>query len=156
MSFNPVREITHAELSLNHAPADVFPLFGPVLEKRWEPDWDPQIIYAETDEAAEKGAVFTTQHPAGPVTVWTITHYDLADHAIEYVRVTPGIALVHIAIRCEPAPGDTTRAEVAYTLTGLSEQGNAHVTAVANDHRRNLKHHWEQAINRALGRDITS
>lgn len=150
MSFNPVRETTHDVLSLNHAPADVFPLFGPVLEKRWEPDWDPHILYAETDEAAELDAVFITRHHAGPDTVWTISRYDPANYAVEYVRVTPGIAVVHIAITCEPAPGGTTRAEVTYTLTGLSEGGNAHVAAVADDHRRNLKRHWEGAINRTL------
>ena len=46
-------------IGLNGSVADVTPLFGPVREAEWAPDWSPRFIHP-AQGAQREGVVFTT------------------------------------------------------------------------------------------------
>jgi len=51
--------------------ADATPLFGPVREREWSPDWAPRFIHP-ADPAQREGAVFTTATHNG-TRLWVLT-----------------------------------------------------------------------------------
>jgi muconolactone delta-isomerase len=48
-SVTPMRLTRSATIQLNAGPATVFPLFTPLGERLWVPDWNPTIIYIERE-----------------------------------------------------------------------------------------------------------
>src|ERR1044071_380807 len=68
---------------LNGSVADVTPLFGPVREAEWAPDWSPRFIYPAQGVQRE-GAVFTTSTGHGRDRLWLLTTYDLTNGRVEY------------------------------------------------------------------------
>jgi hypothetical protein len=79
-----------------------------------------------------------------------VSRYSPEEAFIEYTVFAPG-RLWWIAIQCsESAEGERTRAEITYTYTGLTEEGNAaNERALAEMYRRDLED-WEEAINHYL------
>jgi len=128
----------------------VFPLFTPIKEKLWTHDWDPTLVYSESETAEEKGAVFTSQHDDGRSSIWTISQYDVAEHRVEYVMVLPGSHVSQIAICCAYSAGQTD-VDVTYMVTGLGAAGDAYVQAFSE---ADFSHHrmawWQQAIDHYL------
>src|SRR4030095_6546265 len=72
---------------LNGSVADVTPLFGPVRETEWAPDWSPRFIYPAQGVQRE-GAVFTTTTSQGRDRVWLLTAYEVTNGRVEYVVMT--------------------------------------------------------------------
>ncbi len=138
-------------ITLNDTPEIIFPLFGPIRERDWAPGWDPQIIYSDS-AWIEEHMVFTTRshHGHEPDSTWTISKYAPEDALVEYTVVAPE-RLWRITIQCRL--GDcprTTRAEITYTFTGLTEGGNEiNEAALSRMFQRDLKD-WEEQINRYL------
>jgi hypothetical protein len=129
----------------------VFPLFGPIRERDWEAGWDPQVLYA-TDDLVEEHMVFKTRshHMNEPDYIWTVSRYHPERAFIEYTVFTPD-RLWWIAVQCQGgAQGDTTRAEITYTFTGLTEQGVAINRAMLERMYRHDLKDWEAAINHYL------
>lgn len=149
-SFTPPRLTRTATIHLNAPPATAFPLFTPLGERLWIPDWDPTIIYPASG-APELDAVFTTAHGDGPPTVWTVVETEPEQHRIGYVRVAPASHVAHITLQCAEEQGGT-RTTVTYVFTGLSEQGNAYVAQYSESHFQHWIQGWETAINEYLGR----
>jgi hypothetical protein len=150
------REAYTATIMLSALPADVFPLFGPVEEAQWAEGWSPDVLYSSRPDAAELNAVFRTHHPGGTEAIWTVVHYDVANHAISYVRVRPDSHVARIDITCLLHGDGQTQATVTYTFTTLGPDGDdflAHLTREAFVHHELPS--WERAINHYLATEET-
>jgi len=148
-NFTSQRISKTATIKIN-APLDkAFPLFGPIIEKEWATGWNPQILYSITN-LVEEHMVFKTpsshEHNE-PDYVWTVSKYIPAQALIEYMVHTPA-RLWWITVQCrEDIPNETTRAEITYTFTGLTNMGNAlNEKALQAMYAQDLKD-WEEAIN---------
>jgi len=150
-AIRPIRISRTSAIVLQGMPDEVFPLFGPIREREWAPGWDPTIIYPG-GVLAEAHMVFTTRtHDADEAeATWTISAYDPEHGSIEYTVFTPG-RLWTVAICCRPGHADrTTRAEVTYTYTGVTDRGQ-HLNEAALERMfgRDLRD-WEEQINGTL------
>ena len=85
-------------IGLNGSVADVTPLFGPVREAEWAPDWSPRFIHPAQGVQRE-GVVFTTTSGDGRDRLWLLTTYDLGNGRVEYVVITPAFTASEIKIR---------------------------------------------------------
>jgi hypothetical protein len=144
------RRITRTASMYLVAPASsVFPLFEPLGEKRWAEGWEPEMIYPPSGET-EAGAVFTTSHSDGPQAIWTVTQFDMHAMRIEYLRAVAGSHVAAIAVGCADTHSGTTQADVVYTFTALTEQGNTYVDTFTDVYYREWIASWEKAINHYL------
>src|SRR6267143_3503678 len=84
-------------IGLNGSVADVTPLFGPVREAEWAPDWSPRFIHP-SQGAQREGVVFTTTGADGKDRLWLLTTYDLGNGRVEYVVITPAFTANEIKI----------------------------------------------------------
>ena len=147
--FNAMRVTRTANIRLDAPPDVVFPLFGPLDERRWEPSWNPTILYPPSG-ATQRDAVFTATHADGTPSFWTIVLFEPADLRISYVRMHPATHVARIDIACSADAERGTRAQVTYTFTGLSEAGNAYVETFTEPHYAEWLRAWEDAINHYL------
>jgi len=123
-----------------HASADAaFPLFDPVNETKWDPEWKPRLLGDRVDE----GLVFVVGDGDGKST-WLIDRYDVSTRSIGYVVVGKSL-LTRIAIHVAPA-GTQSTATVTYTRTALDDDGRNAVERFAA-HFPTQAPHWEGAIN---------
>ncbi len=146
---DPSRVVRTATIEVNASPDEAFPLFTPLGEGLWSEDWDP--VFRHPPEAElEEGAVFTT--PDGPDgdRVWTILEYRPKKHRIAYLCVSPGMVHSRIEIDCEGTELGTSKVEVTYTDTALSEKGQAHLGRESEEVFSDRVGHWEHAINAYL------
>ena len=132
-------------------PADAdaaFPLFGPVREAEWSPEWKPAFIAPNPATQSADGAVFTTGAGNSPTT-WVMTDYDPGRHIVRYVHVRPGQVVTQLWIEVSSSSARGSRADVTYRLTALSTAGRdllAHFAGAFSG----FKAHWEEAIGAAL------
>lgn len=148
-TFVAERIIRSHTIHLPASPDRVFPLFTPLGERHWEPDWNPTMLYPVSGEA-QAGTVFTTQHADEPVKVWTISDYDPQRARISYVTVLPTSHLSSIDIRCEARDRQATSVTVTYTFTSLTPLGATYLDSVTEDHYRAYIASWETAISHYL------
>src|SRR5881227_506909 len=85
-------------IGLNGSVADVTPLFGPVREAEWAPDWSPRFIHP-SQGAQREGLVFTTKSGHGGDRLWLLTTYDVRNGHVEYVVMTPAFTANEIKVR---------------------------------------------------------
>jgi hypothetical protein len=131
-----------------HASADhAFPMFNPVNESRWDPDWKPTFVGGMR---VASGLVFTT-HDENGRTPWLLDRYDTNRRVIRYVLVHPR-TLSTIDITVIPDGAKASVATVTYTRTALDTGGVASVRSLAR-HFPGQRPHWEQAINATVSRD---
>lgn len=145
-SFTPLRLTHTATIQLAANLATVFPLFTPLGERLWVPDWNPTIIYPASG-AVELNAVFTTAHTDGVPTVWTVVEAAAEQFRVAYIRVAPTSHVAHISVQCEDVSPTATRATVTYVFTGLTAQGNAYVAQHTASYYQQWMQQWETAIN---------
>jgi hypothetical protein len=127
------------------APADAaFPLFDPVNERRWSPDWHPTLL---GDARVASGLVFTTEDQHGRA-AWLLDRYEPQSHTIRYVAVRTS-TLTTIDIAVVPAGPRSSVATVRYRRTALDAHGAAEVVGFAASFPAQGPH-WEAAINAAL------
>jgi len=150
-TFKSQRISKTSVITLNAPLSKVFPLFGPIREKEWAAGWNPQLIYSITG-LVEEHMVFRTQshHKHEPDYTWILSRYVPDQAFIEYTVFTSE-RLWWITIQCrEGSIADTTEAEITYTYTGLTENGNAiNARALEAMYHQDLKD-WEVAINHYL------
>ena len=143
---------THTtELLLHGTPDTVFPLFGPIREKEWAPDWNPVLVYSESPLGDQAGTIFTVTHDNGHKAIWYVNQFDAARWVVEYLCVMPHDVMKVIQIRCEPAPENQTRAFVTYTYTALGSEGES-AMARLHHHHPAMVAEWEAMINERLQR----
>jgi hypothetical protein len=128
----------------------VFPLFTPLGEKKWAEGWDPNPIFPSSG-VMQEGLIFQTpDHVHGaPRMTWVVSRYNVRDHQIQYI-ISSAVRVAIISVTCTASSKDCTNANVSYSLTGLSAEGNAlshHL--IGKIFATNLKD-WETAINAYL------
>lgn len=142
----------HAErnftIHLSAPPGDVFPLFGPLAEREWSPQWAPHFLSPVDCTGIARGAVFTTTDEHGEQT-WVLTAYDPQEGHISYCIFWPGFVVSELDIRVRKSGSDASSVEVVYRHTALSPEGDALVPRLA-EHHGAMGPHWEHAINEAL------
>ena len=108
--------------------------------------WDPTLV-ASASGIAEKDCVFITPDPEA---IWVVTEYD-PPRRIEFVKVAPGLTAARIEIVLS-AIGHQTRADVTYTHTALSEEGERFVAGFTEEYYEGFMKGWEAALNAFLVR----
>jgi hypothetical protein len=122
---------------------EAFPLFTPEGERLWIEDWSPRYFYPANGETIV-GMVFTTGH-GDETTYWTLVDFSNVAHTARYSRVTPDSRSVIVEVRCEPVGEQETRVTVRYSLTALSEAGNATVAAFVEGYQAMIEE-WRGKI----------
>jgi len=139
-------------IALNGSVADVTPLFGPVREAEWAPDWSPRFIHPLQDVQRE-GAVFTTTASHGKERLWLLTTYDVRNGRVEYVVVTPGFTANEIKVRVVPDGEQHCRATITCRRSALAPEGNEEVAKLDAHWAEEQRSHWETAINQVLAKN---
>src|SRR5262245_54304415 len=136
-------------ISLDGPVADVTPLFGPVREAEWAPEWSPHFIHPPQG-AQEEGVVFTTTSGHSKDRLWLLTAYDVTEGRVEYVVVTPALVASQIKIRVVPNGEQQCKATITYRRSALTPEGNEEVAKLDADWAKEQQIHWEKAINGTL------
>ena len=134
---------------LNGTVADTTPLFGPVREAEWAPDWSPRFIQP-AQGAQREGVVFTTISGQGRDRLWLLTAYDVGDGRVEYVVTTPAFTVTEIKIRVVYDGEQHCKATIKYRRSALAPEGNEEVAKLDAHWAEEQRIHWETAINKAL------
>ena len=146
MEFKAERIGRRSIIELNGPIENVFPLFGPLLEKEWAEGWDPEII-SSTSNLVEEHMIFRTRssNKTEDYFTWIVTQYQPERHVIEYTVFTFQ-RLWFIRVECKGVRSGTT-AEISYTYTGFTQQGSdLNRAAIDKMFVRDLKD-WEESIN---------
>jgi len=138
-------------IALNGSVADVTPLFGPVREVEWAPDWAPRFIHPSQGVQRE-GVVFATPSGRGGHRFWLLTTYDVKNGRVEYIVVTPAFTASEIKIRVFPQGEQHCKATITYRRSALAPEGNEEVGRLDAHWAEKQRMHWETAINEALTR----
>jgi hypothetical protein len=129
-------------------PADAaFPLFDPVNESRWSPDWSPRFLAAPPRVAA--GLVFVTTSHSGKPTVWLLDRYDAASRTMRYVAFKAGRTLSLLDISVQPRGTRACEATIRHVQTALDSSANDDVRESAREFPSE-RSHWEAALNSVL------
>ena len=138
-------------IMLKGSVAHVTPLFGPVREAEWAPDWPPRFIQPGQGVQRE-GAVFTTASGHGKARLWLLTTYDVRNGRVEYVVMTPGVTANEIKIRVVPDGEHHCKATITYRRSALAPEGNEEVAKLDAHWAEEQQVHWETAINEVLAK----
>jgi hypothetical protein len=138
---------THTEERFSfvaNAPMErVAPLFGADKERVWAPGWDPAFVHP-VPAADEEGMVFTVAH-SHLRAAWVNTAFDLKNGHMQYVYMVPDALVTVIDLRLTPQ-GNTTKVDVEYDRTALSEEADVHVRHMAEGDRKSGPE-WEKQVN---------
>jgi hypothetical protein len=126
------------------------PLFGPVREREWSPEWAPRFLHP-SEPVQRAGAVFTTAGQGG-TRLWVLTTYDPAAGHVAYVVNDPDFLLTEIEISVTPNGPRASRATVTYRRSALTGRANDQVEALTPAWAAEQARHWGAAIAAALKR----
>jgi hypothetical protein len=145
-----LQEARSFTFDLPAAVADATPLFGPVREREWAPEWAPRFLHPVVP-AQRDGAVFTTVgHDR--TRLWVLTEYDPSAGRLVYLVTDPGFLVTEIKIAVVATGDRTSRATVTYRRSALTDRANEQVRALTADWAAEQAHHWGTAIAAALKR----
>jgi hypothetical protein len=130
-------------LHLKGSSAQTFPLFDPVNETKWDPQWKPHLL----NERVEEGLVFVVGQ-GDSQTTWMMDRYDPATMSVGYVYFSKAV-ITRIRIAVAPAGKSQSTATVVYTRTALTPEG-VHVVEGFPEHFASERPQWENAINNYL------
>lgn len=139
-----------AEIVLEGDPGEVFPLFNPLEEPKWAPQFQPIVIYP-ADRQVQEGMTFKTaaNEHEGEL-VWRINEYDEATLHLQYL-VFNQRQVFTITIDCSELDDRKTLARVTYDFIALGQPGVASNQARADRIFADDLSDWEKAINRYVG-----
>ena len=138
-------------IGLNGSVADVTPLFGPVREAEWAPEWSPHFVHPAQGEQRE-GVVFTTEGSHSRDRLWLLTTYDVANGRVECVVILPALTASEIKIRVVPDGEQRCKATITYRRSALAADGNQEVAKLDARWAKEQQLQWEKAINEALAK----
>lgn len=138
-------------INLRGSVADVTPLFGPVREADWAPNWKPRFLHP-AQGAQSEGAVFTSISSNGTERLWLLTAYDVNEGRVEYVFIAPGFTANQIKIRVVPNGDGQCKATITYWHSALALKGNEEVEKLNPHWAEQQRVHWETAINETLAK----
>jgi hypothetical protein len=136
---------------LSGSVADVTPLFGPVREAEWAPDWSPRFIHPAQGVQRE-GVVFTTAGGHGRERLWLVTTYDARNGQVEYVIMTPAFTANEIKIRVVSDGEQRCKATITYRRSALAPEGNQEVAKLDAHWAEEQRIHWQKAVSEALAK----
>ena len=136
---------------LNGSVSNITPLFGPVREAEWAPDWSPRFIHPAQGVQRE-GVVFTTNAGHGRDRLWLLTTFDLRNGRVEYVVVIPAFTANEIKIRVVADGEQHCKAVITHRRSALAPEGNEEVAKMDAHWAEEQRLHWERAINEALAK----
>jgi hypothetical protein len=133
---------------LNASPPAVFELLCPVRETEWVNDWRPKLVLTDTGYA-EPGCVFIT--PGIPEdALWLMTEYDRENYRLEIIKVIPGVVVGRITVSLTADGQDTSRADITYAYTSISDHGDRALDEFTDDHFESFMVTWEKELNHYL------
>jgi hypothetical protein len=133
--FNAKKAKRSHTVKLVAPPKDIFPLLCPVREEEWTSGWENdtyELIYTES-EFNEEGCIFKTSYPDGNDSLWTCTKYDKENNEVEFLVHVKDLVIRKMNILLKINEEHTTDARFEYTVTALSEKGNAIVNNLDED-----------------------
>lgn len=136
-------KVSHS-ISLPISADEAIEFFTPEGERTWVDGWAPRYFYPANGETIE-GMVFETGE-GDELTYWTVVDLDLAACRVRYSRVTPGSRSTIVEVACQADGENTCQVDVGYTLTGLSEAGNAAIDAFIGDAYIRMIEEWRTKI----------
>ena len=128
----------------------VFELFSPLGEKRWVPEWNPELLHPP-GTAWARGLIFRTQEEKGEA-IWVVTALEREAHEVEYHRVESGRYVAHIQVACRAGANGHTQVATKYVFVGLSPEGNADIGLMTNELYVEKMKRWERWISESLAR----
>ncbi|MEN6441020.1 MAG: hypothetical protein ABFD97_20830 [Syntrophobacter sp.] len=146
----PVRVERSYVQKLRGIPRNIFPLLCPVREKEWAEGWDPLAVYTHSG-FAEDDCIFTTGDEK-PDSIWVITVFDPEHHNLEILKITPGMTVGKITITLSANETGNTDAQVKYTYTAISPEGEDFVRSYSEDFFEQFMQYSESTLNEFLER----
>lgn len=134
--------------SINSSPDKVFPLLCPVREKEWVQGWDPELIITKSG-FAENDSIFVTKH-GDEKNYWIITRHDPVNYELEMLIINPEITVGKLEIKLHKDEDEKTKADVSYTYTSLSSEGDEFVKNYTEEKYVGFMETWEEEINHFL------
>lgn len=144
------RQARSFAFDLPAAVADATPLFGPIGEREWSPEWAPHFLHPPTP-VEQPGAVFTTD-AGGTTRLWLLTAYDPAAGRVSYVVYDRDVLLTEIRIVVAPRGPHASHVTVTYRRSALTASANDQVDALTADWAAEQARHWGAATAAALAR----
>jgi hypothetical protein len=149
MSFVPKSRTFNGSVNMMVEPSEAFPLFSPVGEKRWVPDWKPDLLYPIGVDW-EEGQLFCTREEYGDA-IWLVSRLDRTNRKVLYYRFEPGRYVARIDVSVIPFGDLHSRAIIAYSFVGLSESGNNEIEGMSQrDYDEKMKR-WSDWLETSLG-----
>ena len=148
MTFIPATITLTGQIRLTAPIARVFPLFSPLGEKLWVPDWNPELLYPPNIDWAE-GQLFRTREELGSA-IWVVSELDLKASHVVYHRVEADRYVAQIGVRCYQASADVTEVNIVYRFVGLSERGNQEINAMSQRTFEEKMERWTGWLNEYL------
>lgn len=149
--FDSKKVTKSAVIKLNGNIDKVFPLFNPIEEQKWAPEFKPHFIYPGNNKIQEGMSFKTAGHGDEPEFLWVITKYNQDDHLIQYL-VSTANRYWFITVNCNETTDnlESTTAEISYAYYALNETGlKLNKFHLERMYEKNLKD-WEEAVNNYL------
>lgn len=141
--------MTHSSEQIIHGSIEeIFPLYCPVKEALWTEGWDPKVVYSRSG-VVEPECVFITEDK-GIASAWFVTVYDITQGQVEMIKHTPEVTMSKLKIRVKKISEKTTRALISYTITALSNAGDAFLKEFTKENYDISMDAWEKAMNHYL------
>ncbi|MDI6402648.1 hypothetical protein QLX67_11635 [Balneolaceae bacterium ANBcel3] len=120
-------------LIIHASPSIVFPLLCPERETEWIPGWKYEWIYSKTGFIHEC-CLFKT-HEYDRETLWMVSEYDPALHTIVFIHFAHELLTARFSVSLFPEEHSSTRIEVEYVFTPLSEKGTMYIDTELSEAR---------------------
>ena len=131
--------------TINAEPSRVHALICPVKEAEWLDGWDYDLIFSHSG-VAEPGCVFISRSQGEKDTIWLITRRDDQACETDFARITPDSRAAYVTVRIEDGDKHTSRVDITYTITALSEAGNKFVENFTEEHFVNDMKLWDATM----------
>ena len=141
-----------SEFELAQAVDILFPLFTPEGEKLWVPGWDYENILGTT--ALNEDDVFLTKthdHAANDA-IWIVKKYDPEAYYVQYYKIEPEEKVGLVTVKCHQLSQNSTKIQVTYTYTGLSERGNQFIEDFTEQDYEKFIEEWRNLLIEYFGR----
>lgn len=135
---------------LQHPIEHVFPLFGAFEERKWADNWNPVLLYPDS-EVMDEGVTFQTAGLANdePAYTWIVKCFQPARYAVEYLVYTSNRYWT-ISVSCTQIARQVTEVHVTYTYTPLNKRGQElNVRSLDSMFQYDLRD-WQEAIDHYL------
>lgn len=141
-----MKRLSHTSAIQVNAPQEVvLPLLTADGECLWIPGWNPTYIYPESGQP-ENGMVWTTMRE-GLSEIWVTVNYDPVQQKATHLKFAPQKHVTSINVRCVPLATSKTTVHITYSMTALSEAGQAAMSKFTEVYYRDMLVWWEKALN---------